>query len=353
MNKFGIEEEFCIVDADNFQMENKIFTILEDIPDDYSNGNIKSDLHECIVETSSNIHTDLDDCFTELLTLRKILSEVADEYNYGLISSGVHPFSPSGSAKLIENPRYIRLTTKGGLLENGVHFGFHLHIGIDDISQQIKSLNKMRYFIPELIAMSVNSPCYGGRICDYHSMRLHRYDRTPTVGLPLILNNWDDFEGYIETNEVYGVLEPRDVYWDIRLRPSLNTIEFRVMDSQIDVSSTISIASFILSIYSYVISKPSYDFKAISLPEEDELLHNREVAKQYGLMSEFYIKGTKTTARDRILEIISEIENNEHEKWLELLKRRVKDRITGAGTQLSNSKPHNITELLLRDFLKS
>jgi carboxylate-amine ligase len=273
MTYFGVEEEFCIIDKDSYKLKNSIYEFLNRIPSKIYKEYIKSDLHECILEISTRIHSHIQECFIELTELRSLLKKIAGDMGCCLISSGVHPFSPASEAKLIYNPRYERLTEMGGLLAEGVHFGMHLHIGVDDEVDRIRVLNMMRYFIPEIIAVSVNSPCYEGILTGYQSTRLMRYDPTPTVGIPEKLGNCNDFENYITRMNKYGVEEPRDVYWDIRLRPELKTLEFRVMDSQIDANSTIMIVSFILLLFKYLnqFNRVEELEKEIQLPDEEEL----------------------------------------------------------------------------------
>jgi carboxylate-amine ligase len=151
----------------------------------------------------------------------------------------------------------------------------------------------------------------------------------------------------------YGVEEPRDVYWDIRLRPELKTLEFRVMDSQIDANSTIMIVSFILLLFKYLnqFNRVEELEKEIQLPDEEELKKNRFAAEKFGLESEFTISGEQGKVQDRIIELIETSRSGGDTKWIDLLIENVKNNITGAKLQITSSNPIDITDVLVKNFV--
>lgn len=351
--KFGIEEEFCLITLPDGRMDNSINDVLVTLPLPLRDGRMKPDLHECILEVSTGICTSYQQMHDEIRELRRTALRTAEKLGLGLISSGTHPISPWQEAVLVENPRYRRLISGGALLAEGVHFGMHVHYDVSNDQLRVKLVNLVRLFIPEVVAVSVNSPFHEGTFSGYKSSRLHRYDPTPTVGIPPALERWTDLERYIKKMAHLGIKEERDIYWDVRHRKGMRTLEFRVMDTQADLPATLAVASLILSILIWVdgLITSGADIP-ISLPTEEEAVANREEAKRYGLDAIFTIEGKEISAKKRIVELVDNVQNSEFSPGLSRIVDRVERGITGADQQLLQENPTGAINWLRTVFLE-
>jgi len=351
--RFGIEEEYCIISLPDGRLNNSISEVLENIPLALRDGHLKPDLHKCILETSTCICRNYQEIHDEVVRLRNTALRAAREEGLGLISCGTHPISPWQEAILIDTPRYQRLIAGGALLAEGVHFGMHIHYEVPDDELRVKLINILRLFIPEVVAVSVNSPFCDGIFSGYKSTRLHRYDPTPTVGIPPSLNNWADYAAYLKNMEPLGIREEKDVYWDVRHRHNMGTLEFRVMDTQSSVADSIAVISFVISMLRWAEGFiNSGDPLPVAFASEKEARNNREQAKIHGLEAIFSIAGNEVSARERLFELLGNLHNPDFSKGLKLTEKIIATGLTGADRQLTQGMPEKAIAWLQDVFLK-
>jgi carboxylate-amine ligase len=350
--RFGIEEEYCLISLPDGLLNNSINEVLENIPLVLRDGHIKPDLHKCILETSTCICDSYQQMCDEISRLRRTALQAVQDEGLGIISCGTHPISPWQEAILIDTPRYQRLIAGGALLAEGVHFGMHIHYEVPDDELRVKLINAVRLLIPEVVAVSVNSPFCDGVFSGYKSTRLHRYDPTPTVGIPPSLKNWSDYATYLKSVERLGIREEKDIYWDVRHRHNMGTLEFRVMDTQASVTDSIAIISFVVSLLMWT---EKFNKRGNSLPiavaTEKEARSNREQAKIHGLEATFTISEKEVSARERLLELLTSLQNPGFAEGLRLTEKLVAAGLTGADRQLSKGMPEKAIAWLQDIFL--
>jgi len=349
--RFGVEEEFCFVGPIDYSIRNSIFDLLGKIEDKYKETQVKSELHKCIVEVTTKICSSLDELEDEIRFLRKMVQDKSKELGISIISSGLHPFSQPENAILIEKERYMRLISMGSVLAENVHFGMHIHIEEVLEEKRFAIINLMKYFIPEIISISTNSPFYLGRRTDFATNRLKRYDRAPSAGIPPNIMSLAEFDRYLEKMACYGVEDERDIYWDIRPRGQYGTIEIRVMDTQASIWQTISISAFILQLFDYI-ERNHNDCLSIGIPTELELYHNRYRAQRDGIDAIFQIKGESISARKRIGEIANVIwQDSFSSKEVADGFNRLLSGETGANLQIAQKNVKNSLRMLEKVFL--
>jgi carboxylate-amine ligase len=349
--RFGVEEEFCLVDPLNYSLRNSTFDLLGEIEDKYRDLQVKSELHMCIVEVTTKICSTIDELEDEIRFLRRFILEKSKEIGVTLISAGLHPLSPPEDAILIEKERYLRLISMGSVLAENVHFGMHIHVEERSAEKRFIIINLLKYFIPEIISISVNSPFYLGKRTGYETTRLRRYDRAPSAGVPPNIMSSSGFDEYIKKMSGYGVEDERDIYWDIRPRGQYGTIEIRVMDTQASIWQTISISAFILQLFDYI--ERNYNGGLlIELPSELELYHNRYQAQRNGIDAIFQIRGEVITARKRIEEIASIIwqDSFSSKKATDGFNRLILGE-TGSNLQIGEGDVENVLKMLEKAFL--
>ena len=84
-----------------------------------------------------------------------------------------------------------------------------------------------------LIALAANSPFWRGRDSGLSSARTFVFGAFPRTGMPRAFGSYG---AYVEAVEALlaarAIPEPTFIWWDLRLQPSLGTLEVRVMDAQ-------------------------------------------------------------------------------------------------------------------------
>ena len=76
-----------------------------------------------------------------------------------LLSMPIHPFSKVSDQSVTENKRYLDfLDRMQWPLRRLLISGIHVHVGVNTGEMAIAVVNGMRRYIPNLIALSANSP---------------------------------------------------------------------------------------------------------------------------------------------------------------------------------------------------
>ena len=104
--------------------------------------------------------------------------------------------------------------------------------------------NSTRYFLPHVFALSVNSPFWEGRHTGYKSFRTKVFDKFPRTGIPDSFNSIEDYDCYIKLLVKTNCIDnAKKIWWDIRVHPFFNTVEFRICDVPMTVDETITLAA--------------------------------------------------------------------------------------------------------------
>ena len=110
-----------------------------------------------------------------------------------------------------------------------VVFGCHVHVGIEDREAAIQTMNRVRPWLPVLLALSGNSPYWLGADTGYASYRTEVWNRWPMAGMPQAFASRAEYDRLVETLMATGsVREPTKLYWDVRPSARQETLEFRV-----------------------------------------------------------------------------------------------------------------------------
>ncbi len=330
---FGVEEEFALLHRDG-SLANEVDALLGRVPERYKPDRVKRDLHHCMVEVTTPVCESPAEVERSLAELRRVVGEAAASLDLRVISSGVHPTAPMEQGKLVETPRFRRLIAGGALRGDGVHFGLHLHVSLDGPEARVGVVNRLRWHIPEMVALSVNAPFYLGAYHDVKSVRLEYYDPVPTVGPPPVIRTFAEWTDVLKSYARYGVEGERDHYGDIRHRSTLPTLEVRVMDTQQSVSEAVAAAAYVWALVRHYVTILGDEF----LPPmtEDELKQNREGAWRRGLEGVFRFYGDAVARGEYIGHTLRHLleRNTPEAPYLERLAARAAAGETGADAQL-------------------
>jgi glutamate---cysteine ligase / carboxylate-amine ligase len=239
----GIEEELMIVDAESYALVNAIESLLGDAPD----GEIKPELHESVLEISTNPARNTREAGGGLRALREQVRERAGRRGLTIGSAGTHPFSHWEDQRIVSRPRYRELVTALRFVaRQELIFGMHVHVGVDDPDKAIHVSNGMRVHLAVLLALSANSPFWRGDSTGLLSTRIPIFRAFPRVGIPPHWNDWAHYEREVEFMVQSGVMEDYTWLWhDVRPHPDFGTVEIRVCDSQTHVDHTLALTALI------------------------------------------------------------------------------------------------------------
>jgi glutamate---cysteine ligase / carboxylate-amine ligase len=239
----GIEEELMILDATTLELSNAIESMLEDAPQ----GEIKPELHESVLEVSTDACRTTAEAGAQLRALRHQVCESASERGLAMGSAGTHPLARWEDQRIVARPRYRDLISALRFVaRQEVIFGCHVHVGVDDPEKAIHVANGMRVHVPVLLALSANSPFWRGDDTGLASSRMPIFRAFPRVGIPPAYSDWADYERRIAFMVDSGVIEDYTYLWyDVRPHPNFGTVETRVLDGQTRVEHTLGLAALI------------------------------------------------------------------------------------------------------------
>src|SRR5262245_36915616 len=160
----GIEEEFQVIDPVTRELRSHVAEIFHSA-DRRLEGKAKPELHQPVVELGTSVCADIEAARREVRSLRTNLAVLARENGLRIAAAGTHPFSHWADVPISEgNPRYERLIHDLQMVARAnLIFGLHVHVGVEDRDMQIQIMNQARYFLPHILALSVNSPFWLGR----------------------------------------------------------------------------------------------------------------------------------------------------------------------------------------------
>lgn len=251
MEKFtlGVEEEYMVIDPLTRELKSHDQQIV-DIASQILKDQVKAEMHQAVVEVGTGICENVEQARQDISRLRKYVIDVAQGLGLEIGAAGTHPFSHWSTQLITPNPRYDEIVNEmQEAARSNLIFGLHVHVGIADKNMAIHIMNTVRYFLPHVFALSTNSPFWEGRNTGFKSFRTKVFDKFPRTGVPDYFNDWDDFKNYvnllIKTNCIDNA---KKIWWDVRVHPFFDTIEFRICDVPLLIEETIAITALLQAI---------------------------------------------------------------------------------------------------------
>jgi carboxylate-amine ligase len=240
----GIEEEFQMVDRKTGQLRPQIETILEKGSTIFGE-QIKAEMLQPTVELISGILPDIHAARVDRREARAKLAQLLAEEGLALVSAGTHPTAMWQDTPKTPYQRYVELEDElQDVARSILIFGLHIHIGVETQWTAVQLMNQLRTWLPHLLALSTNSPFWGGRMTGLKSYRSVVWKPFPRSGIPQVFVGWEEFDAYVQSLVKTGCIDNgKRIWWDIRPHPFYSTIEFRVFDMPGTLDDTIAIAA--------------------------------------------------------------------------------------------------------------
>ncbi|GAC1616103.1 MAG: carboxylate-amine ligase [Ktedonobacteraceae bacterium] len=343
----GIEEEFQLVRRQTGELCSCAQSVLaKGAP--YLEEQIKPEMLQSTVELVSNVFPDIAAARTELHTLRALLSRLAHAEGLALVSAGTHPSALWVDQDRTDDERYVELEKEYQDVGRSILiFGLHVHVGIENKELAIKVMNQVRMWLPQLIAISSNSPFWQGRMTGIKSYRSVVWKRFPRSGMPEVFASWEHFDKYVQDLVEMGCIDNgKKIWWDIRPHPFFDTIEFRACDMPATIEDTLAIAALCQA----MVAKLTYldaRNKPVPMLTRDYIDENKWRAMRYGLDAEVidFTQKRCISMRDSIRELLDFVDEVVDDlgsrQEMNYLRSLLDDpRGTGADRQMALYKEH-------------
>jgi glutamate---cysteine ligase / carboxylate-amine ligase len=207
-------------------------------------------LLQSVVEVATHVAGSVAEAIEDARGLRATLREAAAERGAVIASAGTHPFSRWEHQEVTEHERYRALMEEmRWVAEREVIFGLHVHVGLASADEAIAVCNGLRNWLPELLALSTNSPFWLGRDTGLASTRTKIFETFPRSGLPPAFSSFEEFELLVERAIKSGSFPDYTfIWWDARPHPKLGTLEIRIPDAQARIESVAGIVALVQSV---------------------------------------------------------------------------------------------------------
>lgn len=271
MRTVGVEEELLLVDAETGRPRSVAARTLEyaaeaavpaesgggggGVPGDSAEtaqatatagvpgGSLEHELQQQQIETDTIPHTDMVALGDGVRAWRDHAITAARRAGARVIASGTSPL-PVGAA-IVGKPRYLKMVEHFGLTTTEQLTGAcHVHVSVESDDEGVGVLDRIRGWLPALLALSANSPFWQGEDTKYASFRSQAMVRWPTAGPTEAFGTAEGYHALIASMIASGaILDEGMVYFDARLSHHYPTVEIRVADVCPDAADTVLVAA--------------------------------------------------------------------------------------------------------------
>ncbi|AHC23320.1 MULTISPECIES: glutamate--cysteine ligase [Mycobacteriaceae] len=241
---FGVEEEFLLIDPHSgapLPVNREVAEHAERRGVD-----LQLELTSCQVETATKVCDDPAELLSQLRRLRRGAADAADAAGARLLAVGLPPTLPE-HFPVTDTPRYRQIASRFGMIarEQGIS-GCHVHVAVPDRDAAIRVSNRLRRWLPLLLALTANSAIYRNADSGHASWRHILWSRWPSAGPTPYFASADDYDGAVQMMVDSGaMLDAGMVYWDVRPSANFPTVEVRVADVPATVAETVLHAALI------------------------------------------------------------------------------------------------------------
>jgi glutamate---cysteine ligase / carboxylate-amine ligase len=247
----GLEEEFAILDPRTLSLDHRFEELRELAQEDpVLAESVAGELIRSEIEIRSGRGESFGDAVARQREARSRLFALAGRNDALLGATGTHPWSPWQEQQIIDTDHYLRVQD---LLQyvawRNNTFSLHVHVGVNGAERAVRVLDRLRPVMPELLAISANSPFLDGRHSGLHSARSQIFTKSfPRCGIPEAFGSWAVYADYIDfLVRTHSVTEFTQVWWSVRPHHSYGTLEMRICDAQASGDDSTTLAALITS----------------------------------------------------------------------------------------------------------
>src|SRR6478736_10555742 len=207
---------------------------------------LQLELTSCQVETTSSVASSSAELTAELRRLRRVTAESAADAGARLLAVALPPTLPH-DFPITDTPRYRKIAEQFGMIahEQGIS-GCHVHVAVPNRGLAIQVSNRLRPWLPLLLALTANSAVYRNADTGHASWRSVLWARWPSAGPPPHFESTDDYDAMVRMMlDAGAMLDDGMVYWDVRPSANYPTVEVRVADVPATVSETVLLAALV------------------------------------------------------------------------------------------------------------
>ncbi|MEV7404210.1 glutamate--cysteine ligase [Streptomyces sp. NPDC091267] len=242
----GVEEELLLVDGQSGEPQ-ALSTAVLALAEGRADGDsaFESELHLQQMEFATQPRSTMGELADEILRWRAEAAQSAAQAGAAVaaLASSPLPVSPSIGA----GERHQWLAEQFGLtVQEQLTCGCHVHVSVESDEEGVGVIDRMRPWLPVLLALSSNSPFWQGQDTAYHSYRSRVWGRWPSAGPVEVFGSADRYHQQVSALVDTEVLRDKGmIYFDARLSHRYPTVEVRVADVCLDPADTVLLATLV------------------------------------------------------------------------------------------------------------
>ncbi|KRE91772.1 carboxylate-amine ligase [Arthrobacter sp. Soil764] len=242
---FGIEEELLLVDAANGEavpMAGELLNLYVRPLVAGAGPVLTAEFQQEMIEVVTPPHATLATLERDIVAGRAVAHQAAEDVGVRVAALGTSPLPADPHP--VQLRRFKAMTEEYGLTaREQLTCGCHIHVSVESSEEAVAVLDRIRIWLPVLIALSANSPFWHGRDSGYASYRSQVWNRWPSAGPLEILGTPDAYHQLVHDMVSTGVaLDEGMIYFDARLSRHYPTVEIRVADVCLRPENTVLLA---------------------------------------------------------------------------------------------------------------
>ena len=224
MRTVGVEEELLLVDPETGAPVAVAGSVLA------GSDGLDAELQQQQIEIGTEPCDSLTELADQLRHWRSEAGAAAERAGALIVATGTSPVPVV--PELTVTPRYRAMVETFGLTTaEQLTCGCHVHVGIDSAEEGVAVLDRIRSWLPVILALTVNSPYWQGEDSGYASFRSQAWTRLPTAGPTDAFGSAEAYHSEVDRLLRTGVaLDLGMIYFDARLSHHLPTVEIRIAD---------------------------------------------------------------------------------------------------------------------------
>lgn len=240
----GVEEELLLVDARGFAAPVAPLA-LADAPPVVDGPEVSAEIQQEMLETQTRPTDSMAVLFSDIVAGRELADELARRHGARAAALAMSPLRLRPHAT--PDPRYDRMMERYGLTASATLVcGCHVHVGIASREEGVAVLDRIRTWLPALLALTANSPFSGGVDTGHASYRFVAWHQWQSAGPTEVFGSVEEYDRFERVLVDTGViLDKGMLYLDARLSHKQPTIEIRVADVCLDARDTVVLAALV------------------------------------------------------------------------------------------------------------
>ena len=233
VRKIGVEEELLLVDPSTGHLT----AVAESaVLANETAEEVEQELFLQQIETSTPPCEKADDLVAGIVAGRRAVGRAAAAAGARAVAVGT-PVLAEDAEDFTPKSRYRRIQQEyGELARQALVCAMHMHVDVEDDEEAVRVVDRIRPWLPLLVATSANSPFWQGRDTGHASWRSQVWSRWPTAGPAQPFGDVATYRAVSQQMlEWGGGLDEGMLYFDVRLSQHYRTVEIRVADVTTDV----------------------------------------------------------------------------------------------------------------------